>query len=390
MRELPPGIERTPFGFRAYICVVDAAGRHRRSKRFPRTATLDSIKAWRETARVDLRRELAAAPKVQIGIGFLADADRYLESVQALPTFKERRRHIQEWAIVFGERVRSTITSAEIRAQRDRWLTVGPKCIQERQPDGSIAWVAKPLPLSASAVNHRLRALQNLWTVLDGPHAYNPVREVPEAPEPTVEPRAIPYALIARILAQLPESKTKTRLAVIAHVGLSHAQLMLVQPDDLNLRAGTLYLRPRRKGQRTTKGVTIPLSEKGQRAFRRFVALDAFGPFSSSSMRRAFQRACADLKLPPTLTPYQLRHSFGTLVYTSSGDLHATGLLMGHRDARTTQRYTLGAVDPRLQAAVNAMQIRTRRGGVPSGGFSTRKRFGSVRTGQSRTSKNAK
>src|SRR5204862_42799 len=195
--------------------------------------------------------------------------------------------------------------------------------------------------------------------------------------EPDLAPRAIPYKLIAQILAALPdrsrpvkgqareaESKTKARLAVIAYVGLSHAQLMRVQPEDLDLRARTLFLRPRQKGhQGSTRGATVPLTPAGVKAFRQFIALACWGPFSASAMRKSFKRACAALDLPASLTPYQLRHSFGTLAYASSGDLHATGVLLGHRDVRTTARYALGAVDPRLTAAVRSMQFRN----VPHG-----------------------
>jgi integrase len=55
------------------------------------------------------------------------------------------------------------------------------------------------------------------------------------------------------------------------------------------------------------------------------------------------------------LKPYDLRHSFGTRVYQASGDLHATGRLMGHRDSKTTERYIGAAVDPRLAAAIGSL-----------------------------------
>jgi hypothetical protein len=101
-------------------------------------------------------------------------------------------------------------------------------------------------------------------------------------------------------------------------------------------------------------------------------------------MRKSFKRACAALQLPPTLTPYDLRHSFGTLAYAASGDLHATGVLLGHRDSRTTARYTLGAVDPRLAAAVKAMRFvaprRADRSGGSLGGSSPLFASRSVRT----------
>ena len=60
----------------------------------------------------------------------------------------------------------------------------------------------KAEPLSASSVNHRLRAIANLWTVLDGRHAPNPARDVPELLEPDHPPRALSYPVLEAILAE--------------------------------------------------------------------------------------------------------------------------------------------------------------------------------------------
>jgi integrase len=47
--------------------------------------------------------------------------------------------------------------------------------------------------------------------------------------------------------------------------------------------------------------------------------------------------------------PYDLRHSFLTEAYRVSRDIRATQELALHTDVRMTRRYTLGAVDERLQ-----------------------------------------
>jgi integrase len=388
-RELPTGIARTKTGYRVFVWVPDPRDPKGRikSKRYKADATLDEMKHWREAQRVQARkRTLTKTLDVPTGEGFKADAERYLDAVTAMPTFEERCKHIQEWAALFGERPRDEIASSEIRAQRDRWLTVGPKMVQERQADGKVKWVPKAVPLSASSVNHRLRALENMWTVL-WPHEPNPVRDVPEADPPEDAPRAVPYELVRAILDAMPErsqglkgqsrsdaSKTKARLAVIAYAGLSHSQLMRVQPEDVDLKARTLFLRPRRKGRkgRQAKGRTIPLLPAAVKAFRHFIALDCWGRFSASSMRTSFRRACAELDFDASIRPYDFRHGFGSRAYAATGDLHATGLLMGHRDPRTTARYTLAAVDPRLAAAMKAM--------VRSGKVSPPKQSRSVRT----------
>jgi integrase len=55
------------------------------------------------------------------------------------------------------------------------------------------------------------------------------------------------------------------------------------------------------------------------------------------------------------LRAYDLRHAFGTELYAKSGDIRATQVLMGHSTPQLTHRYTLAAVDPRVQAAIAAM-----------------------------------
>ena len=150
---------------------------------------------------------------------FSADAARYLDAVAALTTIEQRRQHINEWVAIFGDQPRGSIRPHEIRAQRDRWLTTPRTNAQGR--------IVKPF--APGSMNKRLRALSNLWRVLDGRHATNPVREVPEATEEEGAPRALPYAVIEAILAAMPDvtravkgghvergSRTRARLAVIA------------------------------------------------------------------------------------------------------------------------------------------------------------------------------
>ena len=107
-------------------------------------------------------------------------------------------------------------------------------------------------------MNHFLRALRNLWTVLDGRHAPNPVRDVPEAIEDDPGPRALPYPIVTAILDALPDvtrpvkggsvpagSQTKARLTVMAWTGVAQSQLMRLRPEDVDLAGRTiLYTGP--------------------------------------------------------------------------------------------------------------------------------------------------
>ena len=239
-------------------------------------------------------------------------------------------------------------------------------------------WTPKKKGLAASTVNHRLRALANLWTVLDGGRrAPNPVREVPEAEEPDHAPRAVPVAIVERILAALPDrgqgirgqsrdaiSKTKARLRVMAWTGIPPGTLGELQAGDVDLEAGT-YQPPRRRKGRGSASRRKPLTARGIEAFRQLAAAAAWGPFSPQSARSSFKRACAEAQKQlaaedvtvdlSTLRPYDLRHTFATEALAATGDLAQVGRLLGHQSSKTTARYAAAAIDAVLAAAVKRL-----------------------------------
>lgn len=357
-RPLPPGVRYHGAGLQATV--------KRRGERlfqaFPLDATDRELLDWIEDARAQLR--LITKDRPAAGT-FERDARAYLRKpdVMKLPTYAERTKHIEEWIAVLGERRRRSIKADAIAAQRDAWLEEG---------------------YAAGSVNKRLRALSNVWTVLDGHRAPNPVRDVPEVEEPDPEARGLPYDVIEAILAAIPDtyigqkkdgtrtagkprtSKTKVRLRVIAYTGLSHSQLKLLTRDDVDLDAGTYRLVARRKGKKKKRAADKPLPEllplipQAVDAFKTFDALGCWGSFSNSSMWKAFERACTQLSLEG-LTPYDFRHSYLSAVYAETKDLRVTGKFGGHRSERTTRRYTLAAVAPHVLEA--AEKVRARLGG---------------------------
>ena len=225
--------------------------------------------------------------------------------------------------------------------------------------------------------NKRLRALSNLWRVLDGRHAPNPVREVPEADEIEGAPRALPYPVIRAILDAMPDvgraaggerrdagSQTRARLAVLAWTGLAHMQLEGLRPEDIDWEGRSLWVRGRRKGAagKVRQGHRKPITDEAIAALHRFDELDCWGSFSRSSMRQSLQRACRRVEQQckkdgvevdlSRVRPYDFRHSYATAVLASTQDLRTTQRLMLHSSASTTERYARAAVDPVLVAAL--------------------------------------
>jgi integrase len=74
-------------------------------------------------------------------------------------------------------------------------------------------------------------------------------------------------------------------------------------------------------------------------------------PYLPSRPKEA-QRLDAILK---GVRPYDLRHSYLTMTYLASEDVHATQKMGQHSDPRMTNRYTLAAVDLRLKAAAERL-----------------------------------
>jgi integrase len=320
-----------------------------KERRFALGTSLKEIQSWRNDARVALQK---VAPKIGRG-SFAADAARYLEGVIAMPTYAERKKHVELWVNEFGSRVRASISTPEIDSVLARWLSEGK---------------------SAGTVRHRRAVLLHLFNRLDGPDQPNPVRRAmkPALPEP--EDRSVSYPVINRILAAMPDigqglagkdrddaSKSKARLSVIAFVGLPHSTLKKLTADMIDWEAGTIRVPRRQKGQ-GARSRTLPLAEAGLAALRHFDALDCYGPFSNSALHKSWKRACKAAKVVPAPRPYDLRHSYATLVYRETGDTRAVGELLMHAPgSRMAERYSIGGVETRLRLAVGAFNKKAKR-----------------------------
>ncbi len=338
-------IQITPNGFRAQIRIDGQLHR----QRFKKDTEIVTIKKW--LLAVEMKYRGKAARRTG---RFRDDARVYLESVKAMPTYTERAKHIEEWIAEFGDRERDSISSDEIRAVLHRWRTEPREVTYTRRATTKDPKTGK-ITLSASSVNNRRTALMYLYTVLDGKAAPNPVRDVPKFREPDPLPKGIPYPILRKLFQQMRDTPTKARLMVLAYAGIPHKQLMAIQAQDVDLAGRTVRVHGREKGAGTGARI-VPLTDDGVRAFKAMARNDAWGHFARSSVHRDFRAACR--RVPELvasadqLTPYDLRHSFGTELYRSSGDIRATQILMDHSSPTLTHRYTLAAVDPRVAAAV--------------------------------------
>jgi site-specific recombinase XerC len=319
-------------GYETYVRVNGVL----RSERWPRDTPISEMTDW-------IKAQRGQQSRIRAGHKTLAkDADTYLEKVRALPTYAQRVTHLALWVAVFGTKRRSTITSADIRGQRDRWLLSG---------------------LAPHTVNLRLRALSNLWTVLDGRRAKNPVRDVPEATEPDPEPRALPYWLAQRIVDRVRAPLEHAQAQMMIALGLSPVELSRLL--SRHRHGATLFVQGRRKGQGGASR-SIPLSDAGSAALDAFSAARGWGRLPSKQFYRVLRRACLSVAEDPLtidssfrerirqVRAYDLRHTYATALYGASGDAHAAAHILGHRSTSTTQRYIAAALAERTAKAVQS------------------------------------
>jgi len=191
----------------------------------------------------------------------------------------------------------------------------------------------------------------HLYTTLDGRGARNPVKDTPRFPEPSPAPLALDYATIDTIFKKIPKSREKAWLMTIAYVGLPNAVINELEPSGFDAEAATLAVPGRKKGQ-GSRGRVLPLTPGGVKAMKMMQATNAWkAGISRFVLRRVLHAACEAADVP-LIHPYALRHSFGTEVYRSSGDIRATQVLMLHSTPTLTHRHTLAAVDTRVAAAL--------------------------------------
>ena len=233
------------------------------------------------------------------------------------------------------------------------------------------------------------QALSAVYNAVNGRTGYNPVRDVPRPRVRYDEPRGISYDLIEQLFTYMPDrgspvkgghvptvSLTKLRLKVMAYTGLTPAMLKRVEPRDFDPKAKTLFVRPRQKGQ-GVDAATLPLLDDGVAALKALAKAGAFGTFNTRSvsyvwggavtkMRQAWESDQATKRtpkpwpLPENVRPYDLRHSFGTLILATTGDLEATANLMRHSTLQQTRRYAQAASALRAARAVAAVNTRVR------------------------------
>lgn len=194
-------------------------------------------------------------------------------------------------------------------------------------------------------------------------------------------PRAINLDIIARIFAKAPHCTTKARQMMIFYFGMRPSEIMRLRKDDIVLTGDQPFVFARSADESTddsdgkgTNDRILPVCEGPQlEAVTMFVALNAYGKYSTAAARSSFLRWARAAGLPDEeliegqsrlgrnryrIRPYDLRHTFATELRRSGSDLADVQATLGHRQASTTERYA-PKQDAKIAEAVSRSAIHT-------------------------------
>lgn len=137
---------------------------------------------------------------------------------------------------------------------------------------------------------------------------------------------------------------------VLATTGLPHALIMALTPGDIDWDGRRVLAHPRRKGTGTAK-VWLPVSAVAIKAWRVFVAAEAWGPYETSAFARTLRAA----GWPADVRPYRLRSTVGIELSTRGVDLADVAGWLGHSDLDTTRADYVPVLAPRMVAAMQRL-----------------------------------
>lgn len=329
--------------------LVASRGKRQRKKRMPAGTSEKKLRFTMAEMRAELSRDCMRVAKNTLA----EDVDRYLIAIRGEVQFiADREREIRSWLPRFGQRRRDSIEPIEIKDQLREWRS----------------------RYAAHTCNLRRTALSHLYTVLDGPNVYNPVREVPRYKEPAPTPKWLDYDVIRNTLAKMRKTSTRARLMLMAYAGFRPSEIVRALPEDvvpfLDLPEPFCFKRVGKGGV----PLMVPLPGDGVAAWRLLIERAGWGHFSQASLNknwkvamksagreavRAAETVAADagavekirLMYKP-VNSYRLRHSYAVRLLLASGNKELVQKALGHANIETTDFYTQMVTDPRLVDAV--------------------------------------
>lgn len=151
-------------------------------------------------------------------------------------------------------------------------------------------------------------------------------------------------------IGRLRTAKTRARFLMLFLTGMRPAQLMRLQPHDLDFTERLITVQPA-KGD---NGALIYMNDDIVMAAQLFVAAEAWGAYDSRSFAKTLQRN----GWPKGVRPYTMRHKVGQTLRARGADLGDIQDHLGHASPTTTRQHYLEPDLARLKATSERLDSR--------------------------------
>ncbi len=199
--------------------------------------------------------------------------------------------------------------------------------------------------VSWSLFNQTVCALRFLYAVtLQRPGI---VSMIPYGKKPKTQPVVLSVEEVRQFFKALPDSRSRLMLRTAYACGLRVSEVIRLKAADIDSARMLLWIRAGKGNKDRCVPLSTVLLEELRAWWREqrpvgwlFPGQTAAGHLHAASLQKACQRACAAAGLSKHVTPHTLRHSYATHLLEEGTDLLTIQRLLGHKDLKTTTRYT--------------------------------------------------
>jgi len=159
-------------------------------------------------------------------------------------------------------------------------------------------------------------------------------------------PIVLSRAEIKKIIEATENPKYRLMTALGYACGLRVSEVVNLKVSDLDINELVVHI----KGAKGKKDRISVLPEKLQNDLRNLIAgkkasdfafaSNRGGKLTTTSLQKMFRKSLSKAKITKPATFHSLRHSFATHLLENGVDVRYVQELLGHRNIRTTQRYT--------------------------------------------------
>jgi integrase/recombinase XerD len=206
-----------------------------------------------------------------------------------------------------------------------------------------------------STYNQAINALRFFYGVTLGQVSMVP--KLPHGKQPKAFPSVLSRDEVVQLLAAVRQPRYRLMLRLTYGCGLRLSEVLHLKVADIDSRRMVLHVR-QGKGQ---KDRLVPLSVRLLEELRTYWRQErpadwlfpgkGARPLCAASLQRMCQRAVKHCGLRKKVSVHTLRHSYATHLLEAGVDLGTLQRLLGHRDLKTTVRYTHLSVQRMQQTA---------------------------------------